>query len=340
MSPSFGAVDSEPGQGAERAVAGLLGEIGQTPGDGKRAVALGGGHGLSRCLQALSHVVDHVTAVITTADDGGSSGRLRRTLGIVPPGDLRMALAAMSPRSELVRLIQYRFGSGDVEGHSLGNLLIVALTDLHGGDVVAALDQLAGMLGACGRALPCTPEPVQLHARLTDREVSGQVTVARSRRVQEVWLEPADPPATPDAVEAVANADVVVLGPGSLFTSVIPNLLVPDLLEAVAAASCPVVYVANLREQSGETEGLDLTDHLDALFQHGPGLKLAAIVAHDGPPDPAPGRPLHGHPEVLSGYAREVLLADVVHPHGGHDPAKLAGALSRVLRTARPGRVS
>lgn len=311
--------------------------VGRGPGDGSRAVALGGGHGLSRCLQALTHVVDHVTAVVTTADDGGSSGRLRRELGVIPPGDLRMALVSLSPRRDLARLLQYRFGSGELEGHSLGNLVIVATADINGGDVVAALDYVASVLDANGRVLPCTTEPVVLCARIAGRgdPVVGQVAIARSRQVERVWLEPGSPAATPEAVEAIARADLVVLGPGSLFTSVVPNLLVPGIRDAVAGARCPVTVVANLREQRGETEGLDLPANLRVLLDHVPGVSVDAVVAHDGPPDAAGGAPLVADREELRAFAPTVVLADVLDPRGGHDPQKLAVALGRVLRPGR-----
>lgn len=312
-----------------------LGDVGRGPGDGSRAVAIGGGHGLSRCLQALTRVVDHVTAVVTTADDGGSSGRLRRELGVIPPGDLRMALAALSPRRDLARLVQYRFGEGELEGHSLGNLVIVATADLNGGDVVAALDYVATVLDARGRVLPCTTVPVQLAASVEGGEVTGQVTVARSSRIERVRLDPEDPPATPEAVEAILGADLVVLGPGSLFTSVIPNLLVPGIAEAVRETDRPVVHVANLREQPGETEGLDLAAHLRALDGHVPDLRLSALVAHDGPTTAIDGVVLEADPAELAPFAKEVVTADLVDPRGGHDPGKLAVVLGRVLRPGR-----
>lgn len=312
-----------------------LGDVGRGPGDGSRAVAIGGGHGLSRCLQALTRVVDHVTAVVTTADDGGSSGRLRRELGVIPPGDLRMALAALSPRRDLARLIQYRFVEGELEGHSLGNLLIVATADLNGGDLVAALDYVATVLDARGRVLPCTTVPVQLAATVEGGEVTGQATVARSSRIERVRLEPEDPAATPEAVEAIRGADLVVLGPGSLFTSVIPNLLVSGIAQAVRDAEQPVVHIANLREQVGETEGLDLTAHLRALNDHVPDLELSVLVAHDGPTVMIDGVALEAMPADLAPFAKEVVAADLVDPRGGHDPGKLAVVLGRILRPGR-----
>lgn len=308
------------------------GAVGPGPGDGSRAVAIGGGHGLARSLRALTHVVDHVTAVVTTADDGGSSGRLRRELGVIPPGDMRMALAALSPRTDLARLVQYRFPSGDLEGHSLGNLIIVATTDLNGGDIVAALDYVASVLDARGRVLPCTTAPVRLCALAGDREVSGQVAIARSRAIKRVWLEPAEMPATAAALTAIRRADLVVLGPGSLFTSVIPNLLVPAVRAALAEVACPVAHVANLREQPGETEGLTLVDQLRALREHAPQLELDAVVVHAGPLHEEAGAPLRASREELAPYAAAVHLADVHDPRGGHDPGRLAVPLGRVLR--------
>ncbi len=312
-----------------------LGDVGRGPGDGSRAVAIGGGHGLSRCLQALTRVVDHVTAIVTTADDGGSSGRLRREFGVIPPGDMRMALAALSPRRDLARLIQYRFGDGELEGHSLGNLLIVATADLNDGDIVSALDYVATVLDARGRVLPCTTVPVQLTATVEGGEITGQVTVARTSRIEEVRLDPVDPPATPAAVAAIRGADLVVLGPGSLFTSVIPNLLVPGIAAAVRETERPVVHVANLRQQPGETEGLDLPAHLRALDDHVPELALSALVVHDGPTAMIDGNALQAPVEELASFAKEVVPADLADPRGGHDPGKLAVVLGGILRPGR-----
>ncbi len=248
-----------------------------------------------------------------------------------------MALAALSPRDDLVRLLQYRFGSGELEGHSIGNLLIVAASELDGGDPVAGLDFIAALLEIRGRVLPCTPMPVQLCANAEDREITGQVAVARSRRVERVWLEPSDPPTTSAAVGAIAAADLVALGPGSLFTSIIPNLLVPSIAAAVAASACPVVYVCNVREQRGETEGLDLPAHLTALLKHAPGLALSAIVAHEGPRPRSEERPLRADPDELTPFASRVVLADLIDSDGGHDPRKLARALDGLVRRRGPG---
>lgn len=299
----------------------------------RSAVAIGGGHGLSRTLQSLALVVEHVTAVVTVADDGGSSGRLRRDLDVVPPGDLRQALAALAADRRLPTLLQYRFDRGELAGHALGNLIIVALADLHGGDVQAALDDVAEILRVRGRVVPCSNTPVTLHAQSRKGTVAGQRHVTGTSSVERVWTDPADVEASPEAVAAIADADLVVLGPGSLYTSLLPNLLVPGIAAAVAATSAPVVFVANLREQPGETEGMDLPDHLEALRAHVPGLALTALVAHDGPQPSGPGRPLKVDPAAVASYAKQVIVADVLDGRDGHDTDKLAAVLRELLPT-------
>ncbi len=297
----------------------------------KRAVAIGGGHGLSRSLQGLKLVADEVTAIVTVADDGGSSGRLRRDLGVAPPGDLRMALAALANDDELARLLQYRFGEGELEGHSLGNLIVVALADLLGGDLVRALDRLGQALDVPGRVLPCTPTPLVLHGHRAGYPIEGQVELATGGTPDRVWIEPSDPPATPLALEAIAAADVIVLGPGSLYTSVLPNLLVPEIGAAVAASTVPVVLIANLREQLGETEGLTLADHVEALHSHLHDLRLSAVIAHAGPRPAGGGQPLD--PTVLQGRPDLGLVhvTDLLDGDDGHDPARLAEAVRSVV---------
>lgn len=297
-----------------------------------RAVAIGGGHGLARTLAALPRIVDDVTAIVTVADDGGSSGRLRRDLDVVPPGDLRQALTTLARDPEMRAIVGYRFPRGELAGHSLGNLVLVALHELSDGDIVQALDRLAALLDVPGRVLPCTPERVTLHARTSGGAISGQVAVQATARLERVWLEPLDPPATSEAVAAVERADLVVLGPGSLYTSVLPNLLVPGLAAALASTKAPVVFVANLREQPGETQGMSLADHLDAIAAHVPQVRIDAVVAHRGAPPAGAGRPLTrtGHGE-LPGFSGTVVLADLLDGHDGHDPQSLARALCSIL---------
>ena len=221
-----------------------------------RVVALGGGRGLAVTLTALRLLGVEPTAVVTVADDGGSSGRLRRDLGLLPPGDLRKAMLALAdPAAEVRELFAYRFERGDLAGHNLGNLALAALTDLKGG-FMAALGEASRWLGVHGQVLPATLVPVRLCGRVDGRPVEGQVAIMTATgRVESVWLEPGDPAAVPAAVQAVRQADLVLLGPGSTFTSVVPNLLVPELAAALVEDPERLVYICNLEAQPGETTG-------------------------------------------------------------------------------------
>lgn len=296
----------------------------------RRVVAIGGGHGLSRTLAALALLDDvETTAVVAMADDGGSSGRLRRDLGVVPPGDLRKALSSLVPDAETTRWLEHRFGAGELAGHSLGNLMIVGLHQVLGGELVDALDRLGQRLGARGRVLPSTTDAVMLVAEGEEGEVSGQATITRTSGHRRVRLEPADPTAAPDAVAAIAHADLVLLGPGSLFTSVLPNLLVPGLAKALIDAPAPLVMIANLREQPGETQGLDMPAHLDVLAAHLPERRLDVLVAHEGPPPRGPGKrlvPPSSHPHVA-----RLVGADLLDGTDGHAPPALARVIADLL---------
>ena len=295
----------------------------------RTAVAVGGGHGLARTLAALPEVVEEVAAVVTVADDGGSSGRLRRDLGVLPPGDLRMAVAAMARQRRLAQLLQYRFPRGELGGHSLGNLVLVALQDLVGGDLQVALDELCRVLEVPGRVLPCTTTPVVLHGSTGDVQVRGQAAVASTPGLRRVWLEPRAPEVAAAVPPAIAAAELVVLGPGSLFTSLLPNLLVPGVAEALAATAAPVVLVANLREQPGETQGLGLRDHVEILRAHVPGLRIDVAVVHDGPSPTGGGAALDGH--GLVGVVDEVVTTDLLDGADGHDPQALAAVFTDLL---------
>jgi uncharacterized cofD-like protein len=302
----------------------------------RRVVALGGGHGLAASLAALRHLTRELTAVVTVADNGGSSGRLRAEFGVLPPGDLRMALAALCGDDRWgqtwAQVLQHRFSStGDLDGHAVGNLLIVTLWELLG-DHVLGLDWVAGLLGARGRVLPMATTPMDITAEVEGpdgrRTVRGQVEVATSRGVRSVRLEPADPPACPEAVAAIGEADVVVLGPGSWFTSVIPHLLVPRLRQALVESRARVVVTMNLRAESGETEGLGPEDHLEVLHRHAPDLRIDTVLADTSSvPDP------QALQAVVDRAGGRLLLADVADRArpGQHDPAKLAAAYARLL---------
>ncbi|MDR1118973.1 MAG: uridine diphosphate-N-acetylglucosamine-binding protein YvcK [Bifidobacteriaceae bacterium] len=258
-----------------------------------RVVALGGGHGLAAALRALRHVTADLTAVVTVADSGGSSGRLRDEFACLPPGDLRMALAALSGHDDWGltwrEVLQHRLGGdGPLSGHPLGNLLIVGLWEMWGGDPAVGLDFVGKLVGAEGRVLPMSTAPLDVEADIT-REVDGapwhtsvrgQAKVALARgHVDAVRLTPANPPACPQAVEAVAQADWVNLGPGSWYTSVIPHLLIPALAAAVCSPTVKRCVTLNLEDQAGETSGYSAADLLETLAEYAPGARFDAVIA-------------------------------------------------------------
>jgi uncharacterized cofD-like protein len=306
---------------------------------GRRVVALGGGHGLYASLSALRHLTDDLTAVVTVADDGGSSGRLRRELGLLPPGDLRMALAALCDDSEWGRtwrdVIQHRFtGEGELAGHAVGNLLIASLWQLLD-EPVAGLDWVARLLQAKGRVLPMCTQPLGIEADVqgwdgTVALVRGQANVATAAgRILGVRLDPRTPAACPEAVAAVREADWVVLGPGSWFTSVLPHLLVPELAAALQETSARLCVVHNLvGSTSDEGAGLSAADHLQVLAEHAPGLRVDAVLADPGSVDDVDEAVAAA--QALGG--RLVLRQVGTGPGSGrHDPLRLAAALRDVL---------
>jgi uncharacterized cofD-like protein len=305
-------------------------------------VALGGGHGLAASLAALRRLTPAVTAVVTVADDGGSSGRLRRELGALPPGDLRMALAALAGDDDWGRtwaaVLQHRFGgTGALAGHPVGNLLLTGLAETLG-DPVAALDTVARTVGAIGRVLPMSPQPLEIAAEVSGlddadpdrvRRIRGQVAVATTvGHVRSVSLVPAAPPACPEAVQAVEAADLVVLGPGSWFTSVLPHVLVPGLRDALTGTRAKRVVALNLAAQPGETAGFSPQQHLEVLAEHAPGLRVDAVVADTDAVSDA-----RGLMSGVSALGARLVLAPVAAGDGTarHDPVRLAAALRQVL---------
>lgn len=277
--------------------------------------------------------------MVTVADNGGSSGRLRRDLDIIAPGDLRMALLTLARNRSLAAALRHRFARGHLEGHALGNLLLVALAEQSGGDFVAALDAAGALLDCAGRVLPSTLNTIELKARVAGRQVEGQVRVAAAPgRIERVWLEPSGPAVTPAAAAAVAACDLVVLGPGSLFTSVIANLLVPGLADALARTSGRVAYVANILTQPGETTGLPAQAHVEALLDHVPGLTLDTVILHAGPAGAGAGQPLGL--QLSDPRVGAVVRADVVTREADgsvgvtHDPDRLARALAPLVEQA------
>jgi uncharacterized cofD-like protein len=328
-----------------------MSESASTPGrpQNRKVVALGGGHGLYASLSGLRRVTRDLTAVVTVADDGGSSGRLRREFGVLPPGDLRMALAALCGDdawgTTWSRVIQHRFaGGGDLPGeegltgHAVGNVLIVALWELLG-DTVQGLEWVARLLGAHGRVLPMAAVPLDLVAEVEGADpdrpdelstVRGQVACAETTgRVRSVSLIPADPPACPEAVQAIGAADWVVLGPGSWFTSVLPHLLVPELAAALVGTRARRLVALNLAPQPGETEGFSPHTHLEVLADHAPDLAIDVVLADRA----AAGGATTDLEKAAGLLGARLVLADLAVDDGSprHDPRRLAGAFAQIF---------
>lgn len=257
---------------------------------GPRVVTIGGGTGLHTLLRGIKNYTYNITAIVSVADDGGSSGRIRREVGILPPGDLRNCLAALSSDEALLtQLFQYRFpdGEGDLQGHSFGNLFITALADITG-SFESAVAESGRVLAVSGRVLPSTLHDVQLVADIKLPNLVSEVRVEGESHIPEtsgsirrVWLEPNNPPAFPQSVHAILNADLIIVGPGSLYTSLLPNLLVPDLVEALRASRALKIYVCNVATQPGETQGYSCGDHVRALEEHVGGNLFDVILANN-----------------------------------------------------------
>ena len=292
-----------------------------------KVVGIGGGHGLAATLRAARLYADDIGAVVTVADDGGSSGRLTRELGVPPPGDLRNCLVALSTRDELAELFQHRFDSGALTGHTVGNLIIAALTEATG-DFARAVAEAGRLLGAAGKVHPATNALVGLHARVAGGEVKGQVAVAQTTApIQAVYLDPADPPANPDAVDAIMSADQIVLGPGSLFTSLIATLLVPGIRRALQETSARRVFVCNTRQQKGETEGLDAASHIQALLAHAGAFAVDRVIVQ-WPELSADA--VNVDDAALRFLGIDIVKADVTSDAGTHDHHRLADVLENV----------
>ena len=326
---------------------------------GPRIVAIGGGTGLSTLLRGLKEHTSNLTAVVAVADDGGSSGILRQELGIPPVGDIRRCLAALADAEPLMSdLLQYRFpgeaaepgadGGGSVGGHAVGNLLIAAMTAIESGDFEEGVRQMNRVLAVRGQVLPAAATPLTLHAELADgRVIDGQSLITRTSSITRAWVSPADVPASEDALAAIADAELIVLGPGSLFTSLLPSLLLPEIRDAVAASSALRVYVCNVATQQGETVGFDLAAHVETLVGHtGAGvvdLVLANSQQSARVPEGYPAGPVRPRwPPTLTAPPR-LVLEDVVDPENGHhhEPGRLAAAIMRVYeREARASRRS
>ena len=329
---------------------------------GPRIVAIGGGTGLSTLLRGLKEHTSNLTAVVTVADDGGSSGVLRAELGIPAVGDIRNCVVALADAEPLMgRLLQYRFqgiepvpaavpaaiadpgpppardaealGTG-LGGHALGNLLLAALVQLERGDFEEGVREMNRVLAVRGRVVPATGTVLTLHGRLDDgTEVDGQSRIARSVGVSQVWITPADVRSTDDAIRSIDEAELIVLGPGSLYTSILPALLVPGIREAIAASGALVVYVCNVATQAGETSGYDLADHVDALARHDAGHLPDVVLANNrfnaGAPPGWMGEAVRLRWPPAATPAPRLVLDDLVDPVNAHhhDPGRLATAV-------------
>jgi uncharacterized cofD-like protein len=315
---------------------------------GPRIVAIGGGTGLSALLRGLKEHTSNLTAVVAVADDGGSSGVLRHELGIPPVGDIRRCLAALADSELLMgELLEHRFAGspadtapesgGPLGGHPVGNLLLAAMTQLEGGDFEEGVRRANRVLAVRGQVLPAAATPLTLHARMQDGTVlDGQSLITRTAGIERAWVTPADAPACDDALAAIAEADLIVLGPGSLYTSLLPSLLLPQIRDAVAAAPALRLYVCNVATQVGETSGLDLAGHVEILVAHAGSGIVDCVLANNRLLTPAPPTPpaeavrLTWPPNLAS--PPRLILDDVVDPERAHhhDPARLAAAVMQV----------
>ena len=309
---------------------------------GPKIVAIGGGTGLSSLLRGLKEYTGNLTAIVTVADDGGSSGVLRRELGVLPPGDVRACIAALADAEPLVTsLFQYRFSDGSgLAGHSFGNLFIVAMSGVVG-NFEDAIRQTSRVLAVRGQIIPSTLANVTLCAKTEDAQtIQGESLIGNDNgnephgRIKEVYLLPHNPPAHPEAVRAILEADLVILGPGSLYTSVLPNLLVEGIRRSIMASSAPKVYVCNVATQHGETDGFSVADHLDAIEQQfGKGV-ISYVLANSNLPASIPKAP-HSEAVRLDAHVNNgirLVTADVISEENRyhHDSVKLAQAVMRI----------
>jgi len=312
---------------------------------GPKIVAIGGGTGLSTLLRGLKQYSSNITAIVTVADDGGSSGRLRREMGILPPGDIRNCIAALADEEKLLtELFQYRFHAGDgLSGHSFGNLFISAMTEITG-DLEQAIDASAKVLAIRGKVLPATLTDVSLWAKLADgRIIEGESKITEAMgQIRQIGCHPADPVALPAALAAIKEADYIIIGPGSLYTSIIPNLLVPAIRQALAQVTVPRVYVCNIMTQPGETDNYSVADHIRAIEKVCEERVFDAVLAQRTAPSPQSLQLYaqeHSHPVFLDreevgkmGYRivlANVMAEDEVTAKVRHDPQRLARVLWR-----------
>jgi uncharacterized cofD-like protein len=312
---------------------------------GPKIVAIGGGTGLSTLLRGLKHYSSNITAIVTVADDGGSTGRLRREMGIQAPGDIRSCLTALADEEKLLtELFRYRFDKGEgLSGHSFGNLFLTAMTAITG-DFEKAIAASSKVLAVQGRVLPSTLSNMQLWAELADgRRIEGESNISEANgQIVRIGCQPPNPPALPRAIQAIREADYIIIGPGSLFTSIIPNLLVPGIREAIAQSNAPRVYVCNIMTQPGETTGFSVSDHIATLDRVTGAPVFDAVLTQRRSPSALVlqryaqmgSQPVLIDREAIRRQGRRTILANVMDENGGtgivrHDSQRLAQALIR-----------
>jgi len=319
---------------------------------GPKIVVIGGGTGLSTLLRGLKTYSANITAIVTVADDGGSSGRLRQEFGVLPPGDIRNCLAALADEEKLLtELFQYRFKAGDgLTGHSFGNLFLTAMSDITG-DLEQAVAASSKVLAVRGQVLPATLSDVRLWAELADgRRIEGESSIPEAGgRIVKIGCIPANPPALPAAIKAIKEADYIIIGPGSLYTSLIPNLLVPQIADAIAASVAPRIYVCNIMTQPGETQGYTVSDHIRAIDAACGRQLFDAVLVHKKSPSAHSliryaqqnSHPVFLDREAVLGLGRRIVLANILFEDDigcvRHNPQKLARVLFRWYSGAHQG---
>lgn len=313
---------------------------------GPKIVVVGGGTGLSTLLRGLKGYSSNITAIVTVADDGGSSGRLRREIGVLPPGDIRNCLAALADEEQLLtELFQYRFEAGTgLVGHSFGNLFLTAMSEITG-DLEQAVAASSKVLAISGKVLPATLSDVSLWAEMEDgRIIEGESNIPEAGgKIKSIGCIPANPPALPAAVKAIEDAEYIIIGPGSLYTSIIPNLLVPQIKHAIAKSTVPRIYVCNIMTQPGETEGYSVADHIKSIDRLAEGEKLFdAVLVHRKPPSPISlqryakenSHPVYLDRQEIAKLNRRIVMANVmdedpISGHVRHSSIQLARVLLR-----------
>lgn len=315
---------------------------------GPKVVVIGGGTGLSVMLRGLKAKTYNLTAVVTVADDGGSTGRIRQDLDIIAPGDLRNCLVALADKEGLMeKLFAHRFGgSGNLTGHSFGNLFIAALIEVLG-DVEEAMDATSKVLRVRGKVIPSSAEKLRLNAEMTDgRIVEGESQIPHAHgKIKRVFTTPEHPKAIQSAVDAIKEADAIVLGPGSLYTSIMPNLCVPDIVQAVRTSKAPKIYICNVMTQPGETDDYTVSDHIRAINRQAGGKVIDFVIANNGDVDPAVLQRYvaHGsHPVMIdnkevSQTGATLVLSDLINKENSatHDTKKLANVLFDLINALR-----